>query len=95
MTQERGGPLVPHRKIEEDPNYLAFKEQEEDLKRDHMNEFVAFVDGKLVLTNKDFKALFDEINSKYPRTGVFVHQVVEVEPIIDIPSVLEVQDIDQ
>lgn len=73
--------------LAKDPNYIAYKEQEATLKAEHMGEWVAFVDGKLVTTEKNKKKLFRLLNKKYPHTGAFVHQVVEIERVIrlDIP----------
>ena len=50
--------------VEEDPNFIAYKSQEEKLKQEHMGEWVAFADGKLAIIAKDKEALFQEAQEK-------------------------------
>ena len=72
-------------RLEEDPNYVAYKALEEKLKKDHMGEWVAFSDGKLVVVANDREALFKEAKDK-GLAGFFYHEIVAEERIIHLRS---------
>jgi hypothetical protein len=69
--------------LEEDPNYIAYKAQEEVLKKEHMGEWVAFADGKLAIIAKDREELFSEAEEKRI-TGFLYKEIVEVERVYHI-----------
>ena len=71
--------------LEHDPNYLAYKAQEEQLKKEHMDEWVAFSDGQLAVIAKDREALFAEASEK-GLTGFFFHHIMTVEPVYHLRS---------
>jgi hypothetical protein len=82
MSADR--PITVDPKIDQDPNYIAYKEQEESLKTNHMGEWVAFVGGQLVASEKNQEELFKNLHKNYAQTGAFVHQIVEVEKVIHL-----------
>ena len=71
--------------LEEDPNYIAYKAQEEQLKQEHMGEWVAFADGQLAIIAKDQEALFKEAEEK-GITGFLYKEIVAVEPVYHLRS---------
>lgn len=81
MGNERNGKRPVDPELAKDPNYLAWKEREEELKASHMGEWVAFAGGQLVLTETDKETLFTKIEKEYPDQDVFIRQIVPVEPI--------------
>lgn len=77
--------------LEEDQNYIAYKELESKLLETHLGKWVAFVDGKLVATDEDQKALFDILHKDYLKRSAMVKQVGDNETI-DLGGVIEVLD---
>lgn len=49
---------------EDDSNYVAYKTEEEQLKLEHMGEYVAFADGQRVGLAPDKEALFKMMQEK-------------------------------
>jgi hypothetical protein len=85
MVGERGRKVHVNPSLAEDPNYIAYKAQEEQLKQEHMSEWVAFSDGQLTIIAKDQEALFKEAREK-GITGFFYHQIVEKERVYHLRS---------
>ena len=84
MSAENPNKVKVDSELAKDPNYIAYKEQEATLKAEHMDEWVAYADGKLVTIQKSEEELFGYLKGNYPQTGAFVHHIVEVEPIIHL-----------
>lgn len=77
--------------LENDPNYIAYKAQEEQLKREHVSEWVAFSDGQLVIIAKDQEALFKEAQER-GITGYLYKEIVAIEPVLHMISPMSVRD---
>lgn len=86
MSQEFDGDFIFDSDPMEDLNYVAYKAIEAELKSSSMGKWVAFVDGELVLTEDNEDILFDKLEELHPSKSAFVHKIVEVEPVINIPT---------
>lgn len=68
-----------------DPNYIAYKKQEEELKQNHLGKWVAFSDGQLAVIAENKELLFKLAQEK-GITGFLCHQIVEKEKIYQLKS---------
>lgn len=80
--------MSPDRKQEQaqDPNYIAYKKQEEQLKKDHLGEWVAFLNGDLIAIEPDKESLFKVLDLDFPREGAFVKEIVAEERVYHLRS---------
>lgn len=65
-----------------DQNYRAYLEQRATLLIKYRDHFVAFVNGELVMADKDRQHLFDEIDRRYPLQEVFIKQILQEQKIL-------------
>ena len=69
-----------------DPNYIAYKKQEEQLKKEHLGKWVAFLNGDLVAIEPDKESLFKVLDLDFPGEGAFVHEIVAEERVYHMRS---------
>ena len=85
MLPDRKGVSVDP-ELAQDPNYVAYKEQEEQLKREHLGEWVAFLQGELVAIEPDKESLFKKLDLDFPGEGGFVKEIVAKERVYHMRS---------
>ncbi|HKB88194.1 MAG TPA: DUF5678 domain-containing protein [Patescibacteria group bacterium] len=73
-----------HSKLVEDPNYLAYKNQEAQLKLEHMGKWVAFSNGELVGVQDTEEEILELADNILPNGSVRIHQIVEIQPVISL-----------
>lgn len=71
---------------DQDPNWLAYKAMEAELKANHMGEWVGFYDGQLVAIDADQEKMLKAAIEKTGHTGILMHQIVEKEEVHYIRS---------
>lgn len=71
---------------EEDPNWLAYKAMEAELKEKHMGKWVGFYDGQLVAVDDDKDAMLKKAMEATGHTGIMMKQIVEKERVIHMRS---------
>lgn len=71
--------------LQKDPNYIAYKAMEAELKEKHMGKCVAFSNGELVLIEDDRATLFKKADQE-GITGFFYKEIVEVERVYHMPT---------
>lgn len=76
-------------RLEDDPNFIAYKAMEAELKEKHMDKWVGFYDGELVAVDEDQDKMLKAAIEKTGNTGIMMKQIVEVERIHTIWGVLE------
>ena len=84
---------VPNQSIS-DSNLVAFLNltTNDQWRQEHLGSFVAFVDGKLVESNRDRMRLIENIRLRFPGKARFVRLIEEAETTIDLPSPLSIDD---
>ena len=87
MKQETGqGGSASRPRPEDDPNWLAYKAQEAELKANHMGKWVAFHNGELAMIADDFDSLQKRMWEEKHVAGFMYHQIVEKERVIHLRS---------
>ncbi len=67
--------------LAQDPNYIAYKGQEKQLKKEHLGRWVAFINGDLVAIESDKESLFKVLDLDFPGEGALVKEIVAEERI--------------
>jgi len=60
---------------DQDPNLVAFEAQRSQLEQSHNGKWVAFVGGRLVISEENKTVLFRILDESYPEQDAFVHQI--------------------
>ena len=72
--------------LAQDPNYIAYKKQEEQLKKEHLGEWVAFLNGDLVAIEPDKESLFRVLYLDFQGEGALVKEIVAEERVYHLRS---------
>lgn len=64
-----------------DSNYVAFKNIEEMLNNYYAGQWVAFVDGEMVLSEPDQDRLFKKLDQEFTHKSAYVHEIGKVYKI--------------
>lgn len=83
MENDRKIKNIPSEELAEDPNYVAYKAQEAELKEKYMGKWVAFHEGNLVAVEDNRETLFAKIRET-GNTGFMYKEIVPVERVIRI-----------
>lgn len=84
VDERKQGGGEPNLIPEEDPNWLAYKAQETELKVHHMGKWVAFYNGELAMIEDDLDILQTRMYDEKGITGFMFHHIVEEESVIHI-----------
>lgn len=82
MVERRKNPYSP----EQDPNWLAYKAEEAELKRDHMGEYVAYHNGQRIMFAGSYEELETKMFKEKGITGFMFHHIVDQEHVYHIRS---------
>lgn len=83
MTDERRVTVSPD--LANNPNYLAYKAMEAELKEKYMGKWVAFHDGRLAVIADNEEELFQKAQ-EVGIGGFYVHEITEVERVYHLRS---------
>ena len=70
----------------QDPDFIAYKKQEEQLKKDHLGEWVAFINGELVAVESDKESIFKILDLDFPGEVRLVKEIVAEGRVYDMRS---------
>lgn len=77
QPSERGVLIAPE--LVEDMNFKEYLVLREVLRRDHLGQYVAFVDGKLVGVDSDKRELLRKVNACYGSKPAFIKKITTEE----------------
>lgn len=86
MSKDREQKISVSPELAEDPDYIAYKAQESDLKANHMGKWVAFHGGELVAIEDSRDSLLTQVFEKTGETGCLVKHIVPKERTIHMRS---------
>lgn len=72
--------------MHQDPNFIAFKEAEEQLLKKYYGQYIGLINGEVVFNDKDRNKVINFMIDNYPGKRKFVTLVTTEKVVEDIPS---------
>lgn len=90
MAGEQENKISIRPELASNPNYIKFKDMEAELKQKYLGQWVAFVDGELVVIEADKEKFFEKVTTLYPADtpAVYVWQILEEEKVYERRSLV-------